>query len=248
MKGGGRLALFGLLILLAGCATPPPDDDPDVQAAWREADDPIEPFNRAVFYFNGAIDTVVLKPAAKGYRAATPRFLRDRVSDFLGNLHTPMRMVNDLLQGNLGRARVTFERFVLNSSFGVLGFMDVAAPLGLPRHEADFGQTLGVWGVPPGPYLMLPFLGQADLRDGIGLVTELGANSAAIYYALPKDRWLAVGWFASEAVSRREYYLDYYDEVRRNSLDPYATLRSIYQQRRAALVLEGGRGGDHPPP
>jgi len=225
--------------VLVGCATPPPASDPDALADFKAANDPLEPMNRAIFDFNSGLDTVFLRPLAQAYRAAVPQFGRDRVSDFMSNLNSPVQFADDVLQGNMSLAGKTLERFALNSSFGVLGIMDVAKPMGIPPHDSDFGETLGVWGVPQGPYLVLPFFGPSNPRDAIGLGADFVADPLGIYLTNRHMKWLNWTRFGVDAVSQREMYLDFLDDVQRTSLDYYATMRSLYRQRRDALVNAG---------
>lgn len=157
MKRWLRWSLAAVALVATGCAKEPPADDPEAVAEFKQTNDPLEPMNRAIFDFNDELQTVFLGPVARGYRAVVPPFGRDRVADFLDNLNSPVILVNDVLQGNMSLAGKTLERFALNSTFGVLGIMDVAKPMGIPGHDAGFGQTLGVWGVGPGAYLVLPF-------------------------------------------------------------------------------------------
>lgn len=227
------------VLAIFGCANPPPASDPDAVAEFEQTNDPLEPMNRAIFNFNGALDTVFLTPLAKGYRAVMPPFGRDRVSDFLDNLNAPIVLVNDLLQGNANLAGRTLERFALNSSFGVLGIMDVAKPMGVPPHDADLGQTLGVWGIEPGPYLVLPLFGPSNPRDAIGLAGDSIGDPTSLYLYSRNMQWLDWTRFGVTAVSEREAYMDFLDDLRRTSLDYYATLRSLYRQRREALVNAG---------
>ncbi len=238
-KGALRWATLAMLALLFACAQRPPADDPDARAEYDQINDPLEPMNRAVFDFNGALDTVFLRPIAQGYRAVVPQFGRDRVADFLRNLGDPWVFVNDVLQGNGKKAGETLERFALNSSFGVLGIMDVAKPLGIPHHDADFGQTLGVWGVGDGPYLVLPIFGPSDPRDAFGLGVDLVGDPVGIYLYERNMEWISYTEFGMNAVVQRESVLDFLDDIRRTSLDYYATLRSLYRQHRAALIAQG---------
>ncbi len=248
-----RALLLGAAALLAvaGCATPPPASDPDAVADFKQINDPAEPLNRAIFSFNQAVDARVLRPVALTYRTVVPQFGRDRVSDFLDNLKDPLYFANDLLQGNVGLAGQTAERFALNSTFGVLGIMDVAAPLGVPPHESDFGQTLGVWGLNEGPYLVLPLLGPSNPRDAVGLAAEWVADPVSWYamqgqpvWSTAHTRFSYLTWvrLGMTTVSKEEAYMDVLDDVRRTSLDYYAATRSLYRQRRASQV----RAGKHP--
>jgi phospholipid-binding lipoprotein MlaA len=232
---------LGLVITvsgLAGCATPPPADDPDAVADYEETNDPLEPFNRAMFDTHNAIDDAFLHPAAERYRRVVPEFGRNRVSDVLANLKTPIIFFNDVLQGDPKRAARTVVRFVLNSSFGVGGIMDVATPLGVPRHDSDFGETLGIWGVPEGPYLFIPLLGPSDARDSAGSLAESFADPLEIYLQDNRMRWVSFVRFGIYGLSAREHYLDTWDDMKRTSLDFYSALRSAYRQRREAQIAQ----------
>jgi len=231
-----------VVLLLAGCATPPPASDPEALKEYQQTNDPLEPMNRAIFDFNNALDTVFLRPAAQAYRAVVPPFGRDRVSDFLENLNAPLIFANDVLQGNITLAGKTLERFALNSSFGVFGIMDVATPMGVTPHHSDFGQTLGVWGIESGPYLVLPLFGPSGVRDAVGTGAEYFADPVSFYLADHHLKWLNWTRAGVAALSQREAYLDFLDDLRRTSLDYYATLRSLYRQRRSGMVDAGIKG------
>lgn len=231
-----RAGMTAVAALLVGCATPPPADDPEALAEFDQINDPLEPANRVIFSANEGIDTYFLRPLAVGYRAVVPTFGRDRVSDFLDNLKSPAYLVNDLLQGNFTMAGSTIGRFALNSSFGVLGLMDVAEPMGLPGHTADFGETLGVWGIGEGPYLVLPLYGPSNPRDAIGLVADSYTDPLDYYLQTGGRHWAYWTRLGMTAISQREAYLDSLDDVKRTSLDYYSTLRSLYRQRRTALI------------
>jgi phospholipid-binding lipoprotein MlaA len=234
-----RASAAMIAIMVAGCATPPPADDPEAKAEFDQINDPLEPTNRAIFSFNQGVDTVILRPAAQGYRAVVPPFGRDRIADFLANLKSPLVFANDLLQGNVSLAGETVGRFALNSTFGVLGVMDVAAPMGLPPHKSDFGQTLGVWGVDDGPYLVLPIFGPSNPRDAAGMGVEWYADPLDWYLGDNHMHW--VSWIRTgvSGVSEREAYLDILDDLQRTSLDYYSAMRSLYRQRRAAEISMG---------
>ncbi|WP_241911562.1 VacJ family lipoprotein [Telmatospirillum siberiense] len=235
-----RLLLVFGLVALAGCATPPPDDDPEGKAEFEQVNDPLEPANRWVFGFNDIADTYLLRPAAEGYRAVTPEFGRQRVSDFLDNLKTPIYLMNDMLQGNVTLAGSTMERFLLNSSFGVLGLMDVATPFGIPGHSSDFGQTLGSWGIDEGPYLVLPLFGPSNPRDAVGLAVDSYADPVDYYLQNNHMHWVSWTRLGASALSQREAYLDALDDAKRTSLDFYSTMRSLYRQRRKAQIDQAG--------
>jgi phospholipid-binding lipoprotein MlaA len=205
-------------------------------ARAQEVSDPLEPVNRAIFRFNDVVDQAVFEPAARGYRYATPEPVRRSVRNFFFNLRSPVIFANDILQGERERAGVTLGRFMINTTLGVAGFFDFASQLGYPPHDEDFGQTLGRWGVGPGPYLMLPLLGPSTLRDTGGRFGD--------YLFDPLNQCCVgadeqLGRMVGGAVSDREQALEVIDDLRRNSLDMYATVRSAYAQRRAAQIRNG---------
>lgn len=136
--------------------------------AWAAAEDPFEPVNRVVFRVNDTLDTYALRPLAKGYQQVTPDFVEARVGNFFDNLGDVVSLANDLLQGKFHDAGVDTSRVLFNTTFGGLGLFDVASRMGLPRNDEDLGQTLGVWGLGNGPYLVLPLLGPSTLRDAAG--------------------------------------------------------------------------------
>ena len=173
-----------------------------------------------------------IKPAAEGYRAVIPDWSRDRIDDFLGNLNTPIIFMNDVVQAEFGRAAETVGRFVMNSTFGVLGMMDVAKHAGMKGHSEDFGQTLAVWGVSEGPYIMLPLLGPTSPRDGVGMGVDMVADPIGWY----APTWANITRTVVAGVGTREQYLDVLDEVERSSLDYYASIRSMYRQNRAKEI------------
>ncbi|MTJ82091.1 MAG: VacJ family lipoprotein [Telmatospirillum sp.] len=230
-----RLGLAFMALHLAGCATAP-DDDPDAKAEFEQINDPLEPTNRVIFSANQTIDEYLLRPAALGYRAVIPAFGRDRISDFLDNLKMPVYLTNDLLQGNFTLAGVTLERFVINSSFGVFGLMDVANPMGIPGHQSDFGETLGVWGIGEGPYLVLPIFGPSNPRDTVGMIAASYMDPLDYYTQTGGRHWMYWTRLGLSGLSQREAYLDVLDDVQRTSLDYYSAMRSLYRQRRAAQI------------
>ncbi len=224
------------IALVAGCATPPPANDPEAVAEYEQINDPLEPTNRAIFEFNQALDRALIKPAAKGYREVVPEFGRDRIEDFLTNANEPMVFVNDVLQAEFSRAGETLGRFLFNTTFGVLGIMDVAAHAGLPGHDEDFGQTLAVWGLPEGPYLMLPLFGPSNPRDGVGMAVEMYADPVGYGTEAGDMEWFDWTRTGVGGVDTREEYLDILDEIERSSLDYYASIRSMYRQNRAKEI------------
>ncbi len=234
-KGGAALALMAVLAT-AGCATPPPADDPDALEAFRETNDALEPLNRATFAFNDVLDRFALRPMAFAYKEAVPATLRVSVHNFLENLKSPVTLANDVLQGDVDRAGVTLTRFAMNTSIGMLGIADVAAAFGFPRHREDFGQTLASWGVESGPYLVLPLLGPSSLRDGTGRIVDLLADPLG---DLTTENF-RLGTGLLGAVDFRARHYDELNDLRENSLDFYSAVRSLYRQQRAKEIRNRG--------
>jgi phospholipid-binding lipoprotein MlaA len=217
-------------ILLSGCATAPPASDPEALAAFKEANDPLEPSNRYHFEVNYALDELLFKPIAAWYRLLLPAAVERSVHNVLTNLNGPVIFANDLMQGSLPRAGITFKRFVINSTLGIGGLFDVAARLGLPRHDEDFGQTLAVWGASEGPYLMVPLLGPSNRRD-LSLLVDSVMDPWG--WLLPGHlQYLIYTRTSVQAVDRRARNLDTIEQIRKGALDYYATTRSVYRQRR----------------
>lgn len=227
-----RVMMLLSAALLAGCATAPPTSDPEALAEFHARNDPLEPANRFLYKVNDALDTVVLKPAAQAYRFVLPQPVRNSVHNALTNLGTPVRLVNDMLQGKPRRAGDTAMRFVINSTVGALGLFDVAADWGYPEHSADFGLTMALWGVPDGPYLFLPVLGPSNMRDIAGFGVDVAADPwiwVGQGVTVETLRWSRVGVAVIDA---RDRNADLLDTTRKTALDPYATFRSLYQQHR----------------
>jgi phospholipid-binding lipoprotein MlaA len=228
------LAALCLAAGLSACAT--------TQAApSQDVFDPIEPVNRAVFSFNMFVDTWVLEPVARAYRFATPEQVRRSVANFLANLRSPVIFANDALQGERERAGVTLGRFMINTTLGVAGLFDAATQFGYARHDEDFGQTLGSYGVPNGPYLMLPLLGPSNARDTVGRVGDYVINPLNQCCITTDERYVLLG---TTAVSEREANIELLDDLRANSIDLYATIRTIYTQKRAADIRNGAAPTD----
>lgn len=232
-RGGWRLALAAVLLAIAGCATTAGggagDGDPSARA------DPFESFNRSVFAFNDAVDQAVLKPVAKGYEAVVPRPARDMVGNFFGNLADLWTAANQLLQGKPAEAFSDLSRFVVNTTFGFGGIADVASEMGFEKHDEDFGQTLGWWGVPAGPYLVLPFLGPSTLRDAPARFVDpslaynrefpdVGAHNSLYVLDLLRTR---------ASLLKAEKILD------EAALDRYTFMRDAWLQRRRHHVFDG---------
>lgn len=198
--------------------------------------DPIEPFNRAVFQFNRAIDFILLKPVTYVYKNALPGFVRSSVTSLLDTLDQPIVMVNALLQGDGKTFETSVHRFVINATLGLGGLNDVATSLGVGPADADFGQTLGKWGAGHGFYLVLPVLGSSSLRDGIGTGVDSFADPFNIVWNDSETYWPIYTRMGLRAIDARYKYGDAYDDVMKNAVDPYVSFRSIYVQRRAYVV------------
>lgn len=232
-------AAIGAAALLAGCATPPPADDPDAVAAFNEANDPLEPMNRYFFELNYAADELLFKPLAGWYYVALPDFAQDGVRNALRNVRSPVVLANDLFQGETERAGITFGRFLVNTTLGLGGLFDVASRMGLEYHDEDFGQTLAVHGVDEGPYLMLPLLGPSNPRDAAGRIVDMLFDPLTyIGYFGGVDN-IGLGAGVVEGLDTRARNLKTLDEIRKGSLDYYATFRSLYRQRRADEINNG---------
>ncbi|HYS64033.1 MAG TPA: VacJ family lipoprotein [Paraburkholderia sp.] len=207
--------------LISGCATGPD----------RKPGDPFEPVNRAVFNFNDGVDRYVAVPVAKGYQKVTPRPLRTAVSNFFSNLGDLSNAANALLQLKITDATEDIIRFAFNSTFGLGGLLDWATPAGLPKHHQDFGLTLGHWGIPSGPYLVLPLFGPSTVRDSMGLVVDVKFNP--LNYIEPAER---NPLYVLQFVSVRSDLLGATDLLQQAALDKYSFVRDAYtQQRRARL-------------
>ncbi len=200
--------------------------------------DPFESFNRAMFSFNATVDYYALEPVAKGYRAVTPRFFRTGVSNALSNLAAPVTFANDVLQAEPTRAGTTLARFGINSTVGVVGLFDVAKGMGLDKHTEDFGQTLGRWGVGPGPYLVLPLFGPSTVRDGTGRIVDI-AFDPLNYAEFEGDDAVRVTRTVLGVVSAREGAIEAIDSLKATALDPYVSTRSTYLLLRESAVQNG---------
>ncbi len=204
-----------------------------------EISDPFEAKNRAVHGFNQVVDKAVAEPLAKGYRAAVPTPARKGVKNFLRNLKTPTLLANELLQGDISGAGNVVTRASVNTFIGLGGIFDVAGHEGIEYEYEDFGQTLAVWGVGHGPYLVAPFFGPGSIRDYTGLAVDSFAD--------PLNRWmfntgtdtLVYVRTATTFIDTRESLLDVLSDLRNNSIDYYATLRSVYVQNRNNLITDG---------
>jgi phospholipid-binding lipoprotein MlaA len=200
--------------------------------------DPWEGFNRGLFAVHEGVDQAVTEPIARGYRAVTPSFFRTGVRNFLRNLRGPVIFANDMLQGEIGRAGTTAARFGINSTVGIVGVFDAAEPMGLEYHDEDFGQTLGVWGVDSGPYVFIPLMGPSSVRDIVGRVVDTGLDPLT-WADFDEVDDVRVGRTVLTALTARELTLDAVDDIRRDSLDPYVTIRTSYGLLRESAIQNG---------
>lgn len=205
--------------------TIPADDD----------NDPLEGLNRVIFFVNDTLDTYLFRPIASTYGKVMPDFGKRSLRNVVRNLNAPIVLANDLLQGELSGAGVTVGRFAVNSTVGLAGLFEVADGWGMPFHEADFGQTLHVYGIGAGPYVMLPVLGPASARHGIGQLVDSFFDPLGYFLDPPERVGVAIG----KALIKREEVLEPLDELRKTSIDYYAAIRSLYFQDRAKTLRRG---------
>ena len=217
-----------MALMLTACASIPPGSTADPR-------DPFERYNRAMFSFNKTVDDKVIKPVATGYVNVIPELIRSAIGNFFGNIGDVWTAVNNYLQGKPREGTSDVARVVLNSTFGIVGLIDVATPAGLVQHDEGFGQTLGVWGVKSGPYLILPILGSSTVRDGLARPVDL--------YADPLNQIDPVRAQNSARLVRlvddRAALLDSTRMVEDAALDPYLFVRDAYLQRRESRVRDG---------
>ena len=247
-NGNKLLRLSRILAVLAAsslvaCASLP--EDPEARAEAVALNDPAEPLNRSVFEFNRGVDTLILRPVSEAYRQTLPQAGQDMVRNFLNNLKSPVVFANDLMQGEVDRAGETFGRFIFNTTIGVGGLFDIA---GIEHHSEDFGQTLATWGASEGPYLVLPLIGPSPVRDTVGLVADYYLDPVAHYFD-NVDRgnlnWVRAG---ARAIDTRSRNIETIDDIERSAIDYYATIRSLYRQRRKDEIMNGQNDGTVPMP
>lgn len=228
------LALCLCFSVLTGCAT----------SANRVAHDPIEPFNRGVYKFNGAVDAVFIQPVTTVYKAVTPRFAKKGVRNFFGNLSDAWSTVNSILQFKGREAGNSFFRVMVNTLFGFGGIIDVASEAQIPKSKQDFGLTLRRWGVPAGPYLVLPFVGPSTLRAAIALPVDMKGNPlGAITHNATRNGLVGLNF-----LSQRAEIDDAAKLVKESGMDPYIFLRDAYLKQRGVEIATGegadaGSGG-----
>lgn len=236
-----RLALTLILLSvpamsLTACADMP--KSPEEKAEYNATNDPLEPLNRTIFDVNDFLDRLLFRPLAELYRWTIPPGIRDRIAGIVTNMKEPVILANNLLQGEITRAGITAERFALNTTVGVGGMWDIAGMWrGAYQQTGDFGQTLYVWGVPSGPYFVIPFYGPSNIRDAIGLGVD-GVMSPWQYvvaatgagHVIQNEFWIAS--YTGDGIVRREQNIEALDALRSGSLDFYAQMRSVYRQYR----------------
>lgn len=222
------IVAYLLCCMLLGCATPP--TDPQELKIYKENNDPLEPMNRSIFDFNISLDKYVLAPIDKGYRLIIPSVVRTGIDNFFTNLKQPLYTVNSLLQGDLKSAGIVVGRFAINTTFGFFGIMDAASEMEIPIIKRNFGQTLAVWHVGSGPYLMVPFLGPSTVRDGTGMIVDAFGDplSLVLYKPSPALPYVKMGVNAFLTLDRAH---DLMDSIQRTSTDYYAAMRSMWQQK-----------------
>jgi phospholipid-binding lipoprotein MlaA len=227
-----RPALAVLLLSFAMCACAGPD------TASRDQNDPWEPFNRAMFSGNQALDKAIALPASQFYNRTVPEPARNGIHNALYNLDQPVTLANDVLQCEPTRATQTLSRLAINSTIGIGGILDEATRMGMPNHTEDFGQTLGVYGVDEGPYLVLPLLGPAPPRDLAGRVVDNFLDP--ITYARFRGYYVFAGVRAGlNLIDLRARNIDAFDQIERSSVDLYAAERSLYRQYRNSEIHNG---------
>ena len=234
------LFVAALALVISSCATKPPASDLAARSAFKENNDRLEPFNRAMFDVDQAIDAVIFRPVAWTYREFVPDPVRRGITNFLRNLRSPITLASDLLQGNVDRAGQTIGRFVVNTTIGVLGFADIAADLGTPYHYEDLGQTLATWGLKDGSYLYLPVIGPTSFRDGFGQALDtVLIDPVAWYNYADNPGWVRWAYFGSVYIDARANTMTATDELKASSIDHYASLRSAYRQNREKEIRNG---------
>ncbi len=216
------------VMMLSGCAS--------TQYIADERD-PWQGFNRSMYGFNDGLDRALLKPAAKGYKAIAPEFVETGVRNIFDNLDDISVAVNNLLQGKVSNSFSDIGRLAINSTIGILGFFDVASSMGLTKHDEDFGQTLGAWGMESGPYIMWPLFGPSTLRDSPSLIVDKALLNPLTYVEIKTGERIAV--VALDVVSVRAELLSLEETVDEISTDKYTFIREAYLDRRDFLVHDG---------
>ena len=224
-----HFVLLSLVAVMVGCASIPAGVEPSPHDPW-------EPFNRSVFEFNEGLDTYLLKPVVAGYRFVLPEFVRDGIYNFFSNYSDIYTALQNLLQGKPDYAFSDLMRVVVNTTFGLGGLIDMATPGGLPKHKEDWGQTFGVWGIPSGPYVVLPFFGPSSVRDTFGTAADLQSD---YLFGYVKDIGLRNSITGLRVVNARNTYYEAGDLLDGAAIDKYSFMRDAYIQRREYQINEG---------
>lgn len=242
LRGPGKACMAGVvaLSLLGGCAS-----SQDQNAGFGDDNDPLEFVNRFTFAINGALDAFVIQPAAATYRFLLPDPVQNGVRNAMRNIGAPVVFANDIFQGEWERAETTAMRFLINTTLGVAGIFDVAAEWGYEYHDEDFGQTLAVWGVGEGFYLVLPLLGPSTARDTVGLVVDSFIDpwpyvlDFATNLSDEDITYIFIGRRALEGIDIRARNIEVIDTLKADSIDYYVRLRSLYRQNRESEIRNG---------
>ncbi len=246
---------LAVLVVVAGCASQPKPDtgatssiDSQQMAEVDDENDPIELFNRFSFAFNLALDTFIFKPAAATYRALLPGEVRDSVQNFFRNLEAPVILANDVFQGEMERAETTLVRFVINTTIGVLGLFDMAADMGYPYHDEDFGQTMAVHGVSEGAYLVIPVFGPSSFRDGFGILVDIFLDPLTYVSQAYDAEDALLARTVISGIDTRSRHIEDLENLQRDAIDFYARIRSLYRQKRQSDINNGEVDGVTPIP
>ena len=208
--------------------------------------DPLEPINRAIFSFNNALDKLIIEPAAKGYKKL-PSPVQSGLGNFLGNLKMPLVILNQILQGQIPNAVESTGRFVVNSTVGLVGIVDVATKIGLEETDEDFGQTFATWGIGDGFYLVLPIFGPSNVRDAVGTALTYTFDPVNSYLISEGEAWAVPLRATVNAVDYRSKIISEVNALRNNSVDFYAAVRSSYNQNRKAAIKNIDKSDMAPP-
>jgi phospholipid-binding lipoprotein MlaA len=226
-----RLALALALVATGGCASVP--------GRGTDPRDPLETYNRGMYKFNTDFDNAFVKPVAKAYKAITPEIVNRGITNMFNNIDDIASFANNVLQFKMSRAGSDLGRLFINTTVGALGFFDVATNAGLPSYKEDFGQTLGYWGIGPGPYFVLPILGPSDFRDTVGWAGDIAVDP---FFSI-REQTIEWGYVGLRYTDRRADLLGTEEIVEGAAIDPYVFVRDAYLQRRRNLVYDG-----NPPP
>jgi phospholipid-binding lipoprotein MlaA len=244
------LLIVALLLLFGGCANKNVHSAPDLQdedidefeqeflASSSNDFDPLEGYNRVMTKFNDATIIYIVSPVSQGYKKVVPKGARNSISNFFDNLMFPIRFVNNLLQGKIANALSESGRFIINTTVGFLGFANVATDIyKIEEHQEDFGQTLGAWGIPGGPHVVLPLLGPSNIRDLGGILAD-GLISPSTYFDKVVNNHEALGLVSLKTINSMPQTVDMYETITKDAIDLYPLLKNMYEQRREILIKE----------